>query len=84
MNSFEYDDGKHEKRKTLRFSSFLKFLLGKELSNNFLNSIKLTFDLHLSAWVDGVFVHLSVILGLDKVQTPIVSQRPPLCVDHDL
>lgn len=67
MNSFEYDDGKHEKRKTLRFSSFLKFLLGKELSNNFLNSIKLTFDLHLSAWVNGVFVHLSVILGLDKV-----------------
>lgn len=23
MNSFEYDDGKHEKRKTLRFSGFL-------------------------------------------------------------
>lgn len=67
MNSFEYDDGKYEKRKILRFFSFLKFLLGKELLNNFLNLIKLIFDLYLFVWVDGVFVYLSVIFGFDKV-----------------
>lgn len=40
-----------------------------------------TCHLQLFAWIEGARVDLSVEVGADVVEGPVVSERPPLHVD---